>query len=236
MYDELVGYTAFDCWKDNFERVTKRYSISFESCADIACGTGLQVAYLCRLAGKVYGVDISSEMLEIARQRVQSDNVSFLEQSFTTLELPEKVELVTCNFDSLNYITRDEELAEAFRRFAHSLVRGGYAFFDMNTTRELASGWGDSVTLHRTPVGYSVWESVWDADARTNTVRMTNFLEVEGGLYEVDEEVHRERAYDHDFVLGLLRDAGFRSVESMDAKGLGSITKETRRVQFLARA
>ena len=159
IYDELVGDSAFDCWRENFDRLVARYSIEYEAAADIACGTGHAVAYLISRCDRVYGVDISPEMLQVASFRVRAQGSTFIEQSFTDFELPEKVDLLTCNFDSLNYLLSAEDVAEALRRFADSLKPGGYCIFDMNTTRELELEWGTSVLVHRVNNGFAVWES-----------------------------------------------------------------------------
>jgi len=235
IYDELVGNTAFECWRENFVRLADRYGIGFRVCADIACGTGLAAQYLSSVCERVYGVDISPWMLEVARGREYSSEVIFLEQSFTGLQLPEKVELITCNFDSLNYILEEKELAGTLRRFAKSLEIDGYLVFDINTTRELAEGWGDDVLFHRLSGSFSVWETSWDPEARTSTVRMTNFIKADDRTYSMSEEVHRERAYDHELLFKYLRKAGFSKVDAFDAKDLGGVGEDTRRVQFVAR-
>lgn len=234
IYDDLVGNTAFECWKENFEQIENRYGFSFELAADVACGTGQAADYLAGRCLRVYAVDRSARMLEAARRRNDSGKVVFLEQSFDSMELPEPVDLLTCNFDSLNYITEEGELAEALRRFYLALKPEGHAVFDMNTTRELAGEWGTHVGLHRTPGGLSIWESCWDGGTRTNTLRMTNFINVKENTYRMSEEVHRERSYDTDLVLGLLKAAGFAWSAALDAKGLTAVSQETRRVQFIA--
>lgn len=234
IYDELVGDTAFELWKGNFERLRDRHGLKFEISADIACGTGNAVRYLAGICQEVYGVDASPEMLEVARAKVESSNAVFLQQSFTGLELPEQVDLLTCNFDSLNYLLRDEDLAETIFRFRSSVKPGGCCIFDMNTTRELKVEWGNSVFVHRVSAGIAIWESDWDPDSRINTLKMTNFIAKKSGLYQMSEETHRERSYDTTFVLELLERAGFARSEAFDAKSLTRVTEDTRRVQFLA--
>jgi SAM-dependent methyltransferase len=235
MYDELVGDVAFMCFRENLERLINRNGISFDVAADIACGTGLAARYLAGKCSRVYAVDLSERMLEVARTRDPLGNTVFVRQSFTELELPEQVDLLTCNFDSLNYLTREQDLAEALRRFGSSLKDGGYACFDMNTARELEAGQGDAVMVHRVSTGVSVWESSWDRDRRVSTLLMTNFLRRADGSYTVSEEVHRERAYDLPVIEDALDRAGFSHVEYYDANGLSHAGPDTRRLQFLAR-
>jgi SAM-dependent methyltransferase len=235
IYDELVGDTAFDLWRENFEQLRARHGFDFDLAADIACGTGHAAFYLAGFCRKVYGVDVSSEMLDAARGRSTADNVVFLEQSFTALELPERVDLLTCNFDSLNYLVAEEEVVETLGRFARSLRPGGWCVFDMNTTRELEVEWGTSVFVHRVSRGVALWEADWDPQERINTLKMTNFIKEKNGLYRMSEETHRERSYDTGFIVRALDGAGFSSVETYDARDLTGVTGDTRRVQFVAR-
>lgn len=235
IYDRLVGDTAFEMWRNNFERIVARYGISFETACDVACGTGQAAAYLAGLCDRVYGVDQSAEMLDLARARTRGMPVVLLRQSFDELELPEKVGLLTCNFDSLNYLLTEEELGRAFARFAACLSPGSYSVFDMNTERELGSEWGDDLLVHRLDGAVSIWETGWDGDLRISTVRMTNFIRRPDGLYEASEEVHRERSYSLELVVNLLRESGFDRVDALDAKDLAGVDDRTRRIQFVAR-
>jgi SAM-dependent methyltransferase len=173
-------------------------------------------------------------MLEVARSRCPGEKTVFMRQTFTGLELPEQVDILTCNFDSLNYLTEPSDLARALVRFGNSLRPGGYAIFDMNTAGSLEASQSEEVMVHRVSAGLSLWESSWDAASRINTVRMTNFVRKADGLYAMSEEVHRERAYDLQVVEDALLSAGFARVESWDARYLSKVSGDTRRVQFLA--
>jgi len=234
-YDEMLGATAFECFRENFERLSNRYSMHFETAADIACGTGLAAQYLARRCGRVYAVDRSEAMLAVAASRVYGGEVIIVRQSFEELELPERVDLLTCNFDSLNYVLDESLLAETFARFRSSLVDGGFAVFDMNTARELSGWMGTEVRVHRPAGAASFWVLEWDPEARMSTVKMTNFRR-RGGAFVVSAEEHVERAYDVGPLLEMISAAGFSGVEALDARGLGRVDEGTRRVQFVARA
>lgn len=60
---------------------------------DVACGTGVLIPdYLEREVESVTGIDISPEMIAIAKSKFKQDNVSFICGDVETAELP-------CNFD-----------------------------------------------------------------------------------------------------------------------------------------
>ena len=57
LYDALLGNAMFPLIRRNFEWVVRRYGIRFRSAADVACGTGAFVRYLCQWGVPVVGVD-----------------------------------------------------------------------------------------------------------------------------------------------------------------------------------
>jgi len=67
VYDALLGDRSLPEMRQTFEWIQNRYAVRFASAADIGCGTGTFVDYLCRLgAGPVRGVFLSPQMLEVA--------------------------------------------------------------------------------------------------------------------------------------------------------------------------
>ena len=104
-YDALLGTRFFLQLRRTFEQLVRRYGIRFASVADVPCRSGTFVRYL-RQSGvpTVYGVDRSPAMLCLAMTRNLGNGARFLHQDFARLQLPQPVELITCNFDSLNYL------------------------------------------------------------------------------------------------------------------------------------
>ena len=133
LYDALLGNAMFPLIRRNFEWVVRRYGIRFRSAADVACGTGAFVRYLCQWGIPVVGVDRAMAMLRIAIQKNGENGARFLRQDLRQLQLPYPVDLITCHFDSLNYLLSTRDLFMALCRFRANLTKGGYAIFDMVT-------------------------------------------------------------------------------------------------------
>ncbi|MBQ6788011.1 MAG: class I SAM-dependent methyltransferase [Lachnospiraceae bacterium] len=58
---------------------------------DVACGTGVLISdYLARNVASVTAVDISTEMVKIAKQKFQQQNVHIICGDIETIELPQK--------------------------------------------------------------------------------------------------------------------------------------------------
>ncbi|HEU5104143.1 MAG TPA: class I SAM-dependent methyltransferase, partial [Roseiflexaceae bacterium] len=131
---------------------------------DLACGTGEAAQVFARAGCDVAGVDRSYAMLEIARGKardaghgiefVQSDIRDLLTKDArpTTKDdrlhtdirssfaiRPSSIDLVTCYYDSLNYMLDDGDLDRVFAGAAGLLRPGGYMVFDLNTAAEYAT-------------------------------------------------------------------------------------------------
>jgi SAM-dependent methyltransferase len=131
-YDATVGIPFFRRTRDAFEKLINRYGINFRTAADIGCGTGLFASYLNKFWNvPVIGVDISRDMLRIAARNCRGLRVCLLRQDIRSLRLPLQVDLITCNFDTLNHLVEDGDLVKTFRSVRNNLNRDGHFIFDM---------------------------------------------------------------------------------------------------------
>jgi SAM-dependent methyltransferase len=133
-YDDVIGRDFFQRVRRVFERLVGRHRIGFSSAADLGCGTGLFARYLNSLwRVPVFGVDMSPAMLRVAASNCRDTNVILLCQDIRRFRLPQRVDLVTANFDTLNHLVNDGELPVLFRRVYDQLRPGGHFIFDFIT-------------------------------------------------------------------------------------------------------
>jgi SAM-dependent methyltransferase len=231
-YNVLVGDKFFSQLRQVFEWLVRRYGIHFGSAADVACGTGTFVCYLWQSGiPVVYGVDRSLDMLNAAIQKNQSNGARFLCQDFTTLRLPQPVDIITCHFDSLNYLQTTDELLRVFRRFRANLNPIGHLIFDMITDRAPWQGPGPRVERAIVPGATVVRVTRWDP--RRDIQKAIVSISRNGRSYQ---EIHVQRGYPIPVVVGLLAQAGLALLGVHDFQTLGPTTHWTPRAVFVARA
>ncbi len=96
-----------------------------ERVLDLAAGTGLLALLLARIAAEVTGADVTPEMLERARARVQAagrGNVTFVEAKASELPFPDgSFDLVTCRTAFHHFVHPRQALSEIHR----VLAKGG---------------------------------------------------------------------------------------------------------------
>jgi SAM-dependent methyltransferase len=101
---------------------------------ELACGTGSILKPLSKKY-KVYGLDISKGMLDIARGKVPEAVLS--SQSMVDFKIAEKFDVIYCVFDSINHLPAFAQWENVFRNAHKHLNPGGLFIFDMNTQEKL---------------------------------------------------------------------------------------------------
>ena len=212
-----------------------------EHIVDVACGTGVAATKFAAAGYRVTGVDRSPQMLAQAGKQVAEaglQEVSLVEADMRDFALDEPADLVTCMYDSLNYLLEETDLLTAFRRAEMALRSSGLYIFDMNTVFGLAEGWGsrDFIRWDHDDC-FIVCRSCWDYERSTNTLTMHGFTR-QGKSWERFTETHVQRGYPVMTIQALLEQAGLTVLTVCDffVKDAAEPGPETSRVLVVARA
>jgi SAM-dependent methyltransferase len=218
--------------------VLERYGAAPASLVDVACGPG---EFACAMAQRGYavtGVDQSPEMLAMARTTAARLGVAvaFLQQDMRALRLDRPADVLTCLFDSLNYLVDERDFRRTVEAFARGLSPRGLLLFDMNTLRGMAGKWSNRTWLVQdVEEEFEVHQTEFDYDSGVATIRINAFLQRDGRLYERIQEVHRERGYPMHVIDGTLAAHGFEILGRWSTPEFGEVTPETGRVFYAAR-
>jgi SAM-dependent methyltransferase len=202
---------------------------------DLACGTGTVALSFATEGWETWGVDASPEMLAVAEQKSHESEqrLRLSCQDIRRFTVPPGLDLITCLYDSLNYILSIADLEAVFRRVREHLAPGGLFFFDMNTAWALEYVWdhrtlfteGDDLSL--------VLDSEYDRDTLLSKVTVTGFVR-RGDLYERFSETHLERAYSESQIQSALDASGLNLVAHYDCFALEFPDEESTRIMWVA--
>jgi SAM-dependent methyltransferase len=232
-YEHLATVYDVAGWGDFAERMAERvlalaaeHDLSqIHHIVDVACGTGIAAAQFAQAGYRVTGLDRAPQMLAQARQRVAEaglQEVTFLEADMCDFTLDQPADLVTCMYDSLNYLLEETDLAAAFRCAAAALRPGGLYIFDMNTLFGLAEGWGSRVFIHGdSDDQFIVGHTCWDHETSINTLVFHGFIR-RGEMWERFAETHAERGYPVAKICALLEQAGLTVLTLYDTQPEGA--------------
>jgi SAM-dependent methyltransferase len=123
------------------EKVLRGILPRIRTVCDLGCGTGTAAIELARRGLTVYALDLSPEMIRLARAKVRRlpprlrARIHLQRADLCSFLLPRPVELILSQFNPINHLPRKSDLGRAFRAVARALRPGGWFCFDVNTRR-----------------------------------------------------------------------------------------------------
>jgi len=122
-YDKIYAFKAYPAEADRLMAIFHEHQRSGGTdLLDVACGTGRHLEFL-RDQYDVEGIDISLELLAIARQRLPG--IRLHHGDMTAFDLGRTFDLVTCLFSAIGYVQTLENLSRAVVCMARHLKTGG---------------------------------------------------------------------------------------------------------------
>jgi SAM-dependent methyltransferase len=176
---------------------------------DLACGSGILGEALAAGGYDIWGIDLSSAAIALARKRVPSG--SFRIESLLTAQLPPCVAVAAVG-EGVNYLFDDRHSLELVRqvlgRVFEALIPAGLLLFDFAEPGRVP---GPGVSKnHLEGDGWAALISVEeDRQQKLLTRHITSFRKI-GDRYRRDHEVHRLRLLPQDQVLSWLHEIGFQ--------------------------
>ncbi|WP_298816622.1 class I SAM-dependent methyltransferase [Chloroflexus sp.] len=221
------------------EEILQRHPVDGRRALDLACGTGTLLAILAERGWEVTGLDASAAMLAQAAAKLAqaSTRVELYQgdmRDVATLLPANTFDLVTCTYDSLNYLIGGNDLATCLRGIAQVLAPGGLFVGDMNTRHFLAVDWGHCL-LSEQPGYVQVEQTHFDPVSDTSTMWLTGFIGNDHDGYERFDEIHIERAYPTEQVAMLINTAGLTIEGCYDGFTFQPPVATTQRIFWVAR-
>jgi SAM-dependent methyltransferase len=131
-YDEFTAHHDYELWLRSLTAALDRLGLAGDRLLDVACGTGKSFLPMLERGWRVTGVDISDEMLDVARDKV-AGRVDLHRHDMRALPRLGSFDLVLCLGDSLNYVLEADGLDRALLSMASNLAPTGMLLLDFNT-------------------------------------------------------------------------------------------------------
>lgn len=206
---------------------------------DVACGEGSFAVTMAQQGYRVTGIDQSHRMIDLACARAKEAEVEvdFFVEDMRELTFEADFDLVTCLFDSMNYLLTIRDLQDAIKCAFAALKPGGIYIFDMNTIYGLAVDWMREKTYIQNEADdfIEIHRQEFDYENLVATMEIT-FFKQNGDLWERVDETHRERGYPIADVHFLINEVGFEIIDLFGSlRKRSAVTVNSPRVWFVAK-
>lgn len=239
------NFAAFyDAFTDDVDRASmaafiaeklKQNGISGGILLDAGCGTG-GLSVLCAQMGfDVIGTDISPEMLQKARERAQQAGVQLLllNQPLEELDLYGTVRAAICTLDTVNHLTGEQSLRQAFARIGLFLEPGGVFLFDCNTYYKHSQVLGDNAYIYDLGDTYCGWQNTFYPEDNTTDVDLT-FFDRRGGSFARYDESFTQYYFTPQQLESALAAAGMRVLQVCGGYRDQPLQKDSQRAVYIA--
>jgi len=191
IYDRVMDHVPYEEWAEYLKGIAGRHFGSLpDSILDLGCGTGRMLYQMGEVRNRT-GLDLSVEMLSIARERFSG--IRFLEGDFQK-KLPfesSSLDWVICTHDSLNYILDIGLLEKHFAEVRRILRSGGLYSFDVVTLGNILDNY-DTQTIRKT---YDDLEMLWTNAYDTENEILDSELTFKKNGRLIMRETHLQRYY-----------------------------------------
>lgn len=128
-YYDLLSAGDIDTKNSVIEKILKQYKV--KTVLDLTCGTGAQILWLAKCGYQVIGADLSPALLEIAKAKLQQENlaIELIKGDMCDLRIG-KFDAVITIFNAIGHLTKtDFEIA--IKNIHGNLKLGGLYIFDI---------------------------------------------------------------------------------------------------------
>lgn len=238
IYDELMNEVDYNGWVEYIEEIIKKEGTKVQNILELACGTGNLTIPLTKKKYDIAGIDISEEMLGVAREKAEKEGVELvlLQQDIAELDFDiTNLDCVLCACDGFNYITYDEDLENVFKKTYELLKENGLFIFDISSFYKLSSVLGNNMYgENREDVAY-MWQNYFDDEENLVEMELAFFVKDEDGRFERFEEVHQQRAYTEEEILDMLQSVGFKDIKVYSDFTFEAPKEDSERIFFVGK-
>ena len=227
VYDSLMYDMPYEKWAEFLRKNLKGTKI-----LELGCGTG-SITEILSAYYDITAVDISEDMLDIARQKLikKGRSARLCQGDMSEFSLNKPLDSAICICDGINYLTSPQKVKDTFRKVYDNIQAGGRFIFDISSENKLRSMANQLYSEDTDEVTY-IWRNNIDNDIINMDI--TFFILEEDDKYFRFDENHYQRAHKKEEITLWLNECGFEVISVTDDYTNNEILENSMRITFCA--
>jgi SAM-dependent methyltransferase len=216
VYDDIMAEIDYEYWADYIDGIIQEIKPDTQKILELASGTGT-LAYSLNELGcySILATDLNTEMVAIAiskKEKLASypDHINFEVKDASNFTVLEEVDAIICVFDSLNYLTTEQQVKGFFKHSYDALKDQGLLLFDFITEKhciENATDFAFEESFHK---DYRiVREATYPNENRLHSTSF-NVYKGANSLDLMAKEIHIQKPYSLTYILDILSQYNFK--------------------------
>lgn len=242
IYDQWQDTNNSSVWADYTEKLisihgTKKSGDGVNQSLlllDLGCGTGSFAIEMAKRGYDVLGIDLSFDMLAIAKEKENADKVQFILQDITNMKLYGTVDVMVCYLDTINHVLDEKKLERFFRLCQNYLNPDGLLIFDLATKYYFENIIGNQFFYDIKEQYTLLWENKLNKTKNLSVSELTFFIEQLDGSYIRGEETIKEKIYTEAFIENLIKNSNLTLLKKYDELNLKKASDVSKRIFYVA--
>ena len=236
VYDILMSDADYSGRTEYLCRLFDKFDRMPTLMLDLACGTGEFSNRFAKKGVQVIGVDISEDMLCVAKEKSaeKGNDILYLCQAAEELDLYGTVDGAVCCLDSLNHITAYEDFCRAIAKVSLFLEPERLFIFDVNTEYKHREILGNNTFVVEQDNVFCVWQNSFYSQENITDISLDFFVK-EQENYKRFSEDFSERAYTCKEIEQAIKSAGLKTEAVYADMSENSPLENTDRVIYVTR-
>lgn len=238
VYDTLMDNIPYGDWCSYVAGLLWDNEVPDGTIAELGCGTGTAAMHMVHLGYKVLGIDNSRDMLNVARSKQTNEYVRRIRyslQDMRSFSLKRPVRAMYSICDSINYLTKRDDLIQTLRCVRENLLPGGIFIFDMKTRYFYESILGNSTIADNYPDCSLIWENHYNKRNQIHSYRLSIFVRLAQNIYRHFLEVHKQKSYSVSEISDAVTACGLQLLHAYDAFTMEPPKKDSERIYFVVK-
>ncbi len=234
-YDALMSDADYDGRANYLRSLFESFDRMPTLMLDLACGTGEFSNRFAQQGVSVIGVDISYDMLSVAREKSAElgNDILYLCQDAAELDLYGTVDGAICCLDSLNHITDYKDFCKAIERVSLFLEKDRLFVFDLNTEYKHREVLGNNTFVIDNDQVYCVWQNEYDGKGKVDI--NLDFFVPDDDVYYRASESFCEMAYNSKEIEDAIEKAGLKIEKIFDDMSENAPNETSERIVYITR-
>ena len=129
-YDALYLDKNYQLEVDYIQSLIQKNSVNAKNILDLGCGTGKHAALLSEKGYNIQGIDLSNEMIELAKKNFASEKLLFSCSDMRNFKIDKSFDVILSLFHVMSYLITDDDLTKTFSNVNKHLKKDGLFIFD----------------------------------------------------------------------------------------------------------
>lgn len=223
VYDVLYSDKPYKAEAQFIDDCFLRYGVfPINKILELACGTGSHALELERKGYEIIATDYSEEMIKYSKQKANGvmSKVDFRVQDMRSVNLPEhSFDAIICLFDSIGYITSNEDLNKTFAGISDYLRMDGLCIFEFWHAAAMLRHYEPIRTRYQKTDGGNllrISETELDYLNQIASVHYTIYELSNNGTFTSHNETHRSRFFLIQEIANFLSANGLTPIQFFD--------------------